>query len=54
MLKKDKQVGDVHCNAHLHPYLTLMCDPATYHFQTYSFISSEIILIIVESHMKVK
>ena len=55
MLKKGlKQVGDVHCNACLHPYFTLMCNSTTYHFQTYSFIASGIILIVVESHIKVK
>ena len=30
MLKKGlKQVSDVHCHAHLHPYFTLMCNSTT-------------------------
>ena len=49
-----KQVGDVHCNARLHPYFTFMCNSTTYHFQTYSFIGNAIILIVVELHTKVK
>ena len=49
-----KQVGNDHCNAHLHTYFTLMCSSTTYHFRTYSFIGSGIILIVGESHIKVK
>ena len=49
-----KQVGDIHRNACLHPYFTLMCNLTAYHFQTYSFIGGEIILNVVESHIKVK
>ena len=61
MLSRDvkkilKQVSDVHPNACLHPYFSLMCNSTTYHFQTYkfSFAGSGIILIVVESRIKVK
>ena len=58
MLSRDtkkglKQVGDVHFNACLHPYFTLMCNSTTYNFQTYSFIGRGIILIVVELNIKV-
>ena len=51
---KQLQIGDVHRNARLHPYFTLMCNSTAYHIQTYSFIGSETILIVVELHVKVK
>ena len=54
MLKKGlKQVGDVHRNVCLHPYFTLMCNSIIYHFKTYSFIGSRVILNVVELHIKV-
>ena len=51
MLKKGlKQVGDVHRNARLHPYFTLMCNSTTYNVYIYSFIDSGIILIVVTTY----
>ena len=57
MLSRDdekglKQYGDVLRNTRLHSSFSLMCNSTTYHFQTYSLISSGIILIAVESHIK--
>ena len=55
MLKKELQhVNDIQHSALLRPYFSFMQNSATLHIHTYNFISSEIIQIVLELHIKEK